>query len=104
MFKFQLENNESFLNKSIDVLVENELIGQKKMFGRNQYMNSVIFEGNESLIGKNVKIGKNCSIGHNSIIEKNVSIGDNCSIGSNVIIRNTFIKKFYYLYGNKEIN
>ena len=56
LFKFQLENNESFLNKSTDVLVENELIGQKKMFGRNQYMNSVIFEGNKNLIGKNFNI------------------------------------------------
>jgi len=43
LFKFQLNVNKSFINKSIDVLVENKLSGQKKLFGRNQYMNAVIF-------------------------------------------------------------
>ncbi len=52
LFKFQLNLNELFINKTIDVLIENELEGQKKLFGRNQYMNSVIFEGNKNLIGK----------------------------------------------------
>ena len=56
LFKFQLKKNESFINKSSEVLVENKLSGQKKLFGRNQYMNSVIFEGNPNFIGKNVKI------------------------------------------------
>ena len=37
-------------------LIENELEGQKKLFGRNQYMNSVIFEGSKNLIGKNINI------------------------------------------------
>ena len=48
--------NESFISKTIDVLIENELEGQNKLFGRNQYMNSVIFEGNKNLIGKNINI------------------------------------------------
>ena len=48
--------NESFISKTIDVLIENELEGQNKLFGRNQYMNSVIFEGNKNLIGKNTNI------------------------------------------------
>jgi len=56
LFKFQLNLNESFINKTIDVLIENELEGQNKLFGRNQYMNSVIFEGNKNLIGKNINI------------------------------------------------
>ena len=29
---------------------------KKKFFGRNQYMNAVIFEGNPDFIGKNVNI------------------------------------------------
>ena len=56
LFKFQLNLNESFISKTIDVLIENELEGQNKLFGRNQYMNSVIFEGNKNLIGKNINI------------------------------------------------
>jgi len=56
LFKFQLNMNKSFIDKSIDVLVENQLSGQKKLFGRNQYMNAVIFEGNTNFIGKNVNI------------------------------------------------
>jgi len=56
LFKFQLNMNESFINKSIEVLVENKMDGQKKFFGRNQYMNSVIFEGNPNFIGKNINV------------------------------------------------
>ena len=37
LFKFQLKKNESFINKNVDVLVENKMHGQKKLFGRNQY-------------------------------------------------------------------
>jgi len=73
LFKFQLNKNKSFINKSIDVLVENELDGQKKLFGRNQYMNSVIFDGNKNLIGKNFNI-KIKNVNQNSLfgeIEKN---------------------------------
>jgi len=56
LFKFQLNMNKSFIDKSVDVLVENQISGQKKLFGRNQYMNGVIFEGNSNFIGKNVNI------------------------------------------------
>jgi len=56
LFKFQTNMNKSFINKSIDVLVENKILGQEKFFGRNKYMNSVIFEGNSNLIGKNINI------------------------------------------------
>ena len=44
------------INKSIDVLVENKIDGQSKLFGRNKYMNSVIFEGDiKNIRGKDLK-------------------------------------------------
>ena len=54
--KHQLQMNESLINKSIDVLVENKIDGQSKLFGRNMYMNSVIFNGEIKNIGKELKI------------------------------------------------
>tara|TARA_B100000686_G_scaffold333089_1_gene398629 strand:+ start:3 stop:1298 length:1296 start_codon:yes stop_codon:yes gene_type:complete len=69
LFKYQLNKNKTFINKSIDVLVENKLDGQKKLFGRNQYMNSVIFDGNKSLIGKNLNI-KIKNVNQNSLFGK----------------------------------
>ena len=56
LFGYQKLKNKSFENKYIDVLVENEIKEQKKLFGRNIYMNSVIFEGSKSLIGKVVQV------------------------------------------------
>jgi len=73
LFKSQLNINESFINKSTDVLVENKINGQKKLFGRNKYMNSVIFDGEENYIGKNINI-KIKEVNQNSLfgkIEKN---------------------------------
>ena len=73
LFKSQLNMNESFINKSTDVLVENKINGQKKLFGRNKYMNSVIFDGEENYIGKNINI-KIKEVNQNSLfgkIEKN---------------------------------
>ena len=37
-------------------MVENKIKDQTKLFGRNKYMNSVIFEGEENSIGKIVKV------------------------------------------------
>ena len=56
----QLNKNQSTLGRSIEVLVENKLQNQSKYFGRNKYLNSVIFEGDEKHIGKlvDVKITK----------------------------------------------
>ena len=48
--------NKSFENKQVDVLVENKIEGQNKLFGRNKYMNSVIFEGDKKNIGKIIKV------------------------------------------------
>ena len=56
LFGYQKLKNKSFENKFVEVLVENEIQGQNKLFGRNIYMNSVIFEGSKSLIGKIVKV------------------------------------------------
>ncbi len=58
LFNHQKSMNKSFEKKSIEVLVENKLEGQRKLFGRNKYLNSVIFEGSEKSIGNilNVEI------------------------------------------------
>ena len=56
LFENQKNINKSFENKSVDVLVENKIKGQTKLFGRNKYMNSVIFEEEENSIGKIVKV------------------------------------------------
>ena len=56
LFGYQILKNKSLENKYIDVLIENEMKGQNKLFGRNQYMNSVIVEGNKNLIGKIIKV------------------------------------------------
>ena len=56
LFENQKNINKSLENKSVDVLVENKIKGQTKLFGRNKYMNSVIFEGEENSIGKIAKV------------------------------------------------
>ena len=56
LFKNQADHNKSLENKEIDVLVENKIQGQGKFFGRNEYFNSVIFNGDKNDIGKLVKI------------------------------------------------
>ena len=56
----QIEKNASLVNSSVEVLVENKLKNQKNYFGRNYFLNSVLFEGEDKYIGKlvNVKIEK----------------------------------------------
>ena len=56
LFDNQIYKNKTFENKIIDVLVENKIEGQKNLFGRNKYMNSVIFKGSEKNIGKIIKV------------------------------------------------
>ena len=58
LFDNQKKLNKSMENKTIEVLVENKIEKDNKLFGRNKYLSSVIFEGNEKYIGKliNVKI------------------------------------------------
>jgi len=56
LFQNQKEKNKSFESNYIDVLVENEIENQNKLFGRNNYMTSVIFDGDKNLIGKVVPV------------------------------------------------
>ena len=56
LFQYQREKNKSLESKYIDVLVENELKDQNKLFARNDYMTSVIFDGSKNLIGKVVPV------------------------------------------------
>ena len=56
LFDHQISMNRSFEKKSIEVLVENKIQGQSKLFGRNKYLNSVIFDGHENDIGKMLKV------------------------------------------------
>ena len=48
-------------DKNIEVLVENKMSNQNKLFGRNKYLSSVIFEGNENNIGNLVDVKINAS-------------------------------------------
>ena len=56
LFENQINHNKSLENKNIDVLVENKIESQNKYFGRNEYLNSVIFDANQNDIGKVVKV------------------------------------------------
>ena len=56
LFNNQIEINKSLENHTIEVLVENEMEKQKKLFGRNKYISPVIFDGNKSHIGRVVKV------------------------------------------------
>ena len=56
LFNYQINKNRSFEGKLVEVLVENRMQNQFKLFGRNEFNNSVIFEGNESNIGKIIKV------------------------------------------------
>ena len=56
LFDHQLKKNQSFEGKTIDVLVENKINGQKSLFGRNKYMSSVIVNADEKNLGKVVSV------------------------------------------------
>ena len=56
LFNNQKELNKSMEDKNIEVLVENKMSDQNKLFGRNRYLSSVIFEGNENNIGNLVDV------------------------------------------------
>ena len=56
LFNYQIKKNRSFEGKSVEVLVENRMQNQFKLFGRNEFNNSVIFAGNENNIGKIIKV------------------------------------------------
>ena len=56
LFKNQMKINKSIENTIIDVLVENRTEDKTRLFGRSEYMTSVLFNGNDNLIGKIVKV------------------------------------------------
>jgi len=56
LFQNQINHNKSLENKDVEVLVENKIKDQDKFFGRNEYFNSVIFEGKNDDIGKIIKV------------------------------------------------
>ena len=56
LFNNQINMNKSLENTTINVLVENRTEDKSKLFGRSQYMTSVLFNGSDDLIGKIVKV------------------------------------------------
>ena len=56
LFNNQIKKNESLENKIVNVLVENRMKDGIKLFGRTEYMTSVIFDGDIENIGKIVKV------------------------------------------------
>ncbi|MDC6483113.1 tRNA (N6-isopentenyl adenosine(37)-C2)-methylthiotransferase MiaB [Candidatus Pelagibacter sp.] len=60
LYENQIKMNKSLENRTIDVLVENLTDDKTQVFGRSEYMTSVIFNGNKDIIGKimSVKINK----------------------------------------------
>ncbi len=56
LFSNQIELNKSLEGKTLEVLVENKLENQNKFFGRNKFLNSVIFDGNENHVGKLIHV------------------------------------------------
>ncbi|MDB9825688.1 tRNA (N6-isopentenyl adenosine(37)-C2)-methylthiotransferase MiaB [Candidatus Pelagibacter sp.] len=56
LFKNQIKKNKSLENTNVNVLVENKMKDGIKLFGRTEYMTSVIFEGGIENIGKIVQV------------------------------------------------
>ena len=61
LFENQINKNKSLEGKILNVLVENKMKDGIKLFGRTEYMTSVIFDGNTDYIGKVVQIEINSS-------------------------------------------
>ena len=61
LFNNQIELNKSFEGKTLEVLVENKLKNQNKYFGRNKFLSSVIFDGNDLDMGNVIKVKINSS-------------------------------------------
>ena len=61
LFENQTKKNKSLEGKTLNVLVENKMKDGVKLFGRTEYMTSVIFDGNIDCIGKVVQIKINSS-------------------------------------------
>jgi len=61
LFKYQQDRNKYLENKIVNVLVENQIENQEKLFGRSEHMTPVIFDGNKKDIGKVVSVTINNS-------------------------------------------
>ena len=47
LFKYQIQTNKSYKDRTVSVLIENKM-NNNKLFGRNKYLNSVICDGPEN--------------------------------------------------------
>ncbi len=56
LFDNQINMNKKLENTVINVLVENRTDDKAKLFGKSEYMTSVLFNGSDNLIGKIVKV------------------------------------------------
>ena len=56
LFENQINKNKSLEGKTLNVLVENKMKDGIKLFGRTEFMTSVIFDGNTACIGKVMQI------------------------------------------------
>ena len=56
LFTNQIERNKLLKNSIVNVLVENRMKDGIKLFGRTEYMTSVIFDGSQDNIGKIVQV------------------------------------------------
>ena len=56
LFKNQIEKNKMLEKTVVEVLVENQMKDKIKLFGRTNYMTSVIFDGSVENIGKVVQV------------------------------------------------
>jgi len=56
LFENQVRMNKLLINKSLNVLVENLTEDKAQVFGRSEYMTSVIIDGNKSDIGKVLEV------------------------------------------------
>ncbi len=56
LYENQISMNKSLEDKIINVLVENLTEDKTRVFGRSEYMTSVIFKSNEKLIGKIIPV------------------------------------------------
>ena len=56
LFENQFKRNKSLENTVINVLVENRMKDGVKLFGRTEFMTSVIFDGSEENIGNIVQV------------------------------------------------
>ena len=61
LFKNQIAKNKSLEGKVINVLVENQMRDKKKLFGRSEFMTSVILNGSIENIGKIIQVETNSS-------------------------------------------